>query len=83
MSYKTCRNCRNLMETPYLINNTQVILCSLTKIETGLEDSCVRFIEIKKRPVPPILKPDATGFRGFSETFSGFIKTKEGQVISV
>ena len=82
-----CANCKNVVQTRYLVGNSQVFLCSLMKIEASPESSCDRFIAreiaLYKKPVPPILKPHEKGFRGFSETFSSFIKTKEGQVISV
>lgn len=82
-----CANCKNVVQTRYLVGNSQVFLCSLMKVEASPESSCDRFIAreiaLYKKPVPPILKPYETGFRGFSETFSKFIKTKEGQVISV
>lgn len=82
-----CANCKNIIQTRYLVGGSQVFLCSLMKVEASPESSCDRFIareiELYKKPVPPILKPHETGFRGFSRTYSRFIKTREGQVILV
>ena len=72
MSRNSCKGCEYSQKCE---------LVKMTKEERKRREEIEE--EIKKRPVPPILKPHVTGFRGFSETFSKFIKTKEGQVISV
>ena len=81
-----CINCVNLKHTGEFVLNTPLYTCDIIRGVVDPTSYCKNFQEIIplfKRPVPPILKPHEKGFRGFSETFSKFIKTKEGQVISV
>ena len=82
-----CINCVNLKHTGEFVLNTPLYTCDIIRGVVDPTSCCNNFQEIKiqlfKRSVPPILKPHEKGFRGFSETFSKFIKTKEGQVISV
>ena len=85
-SRKHCINCVNLKHTGEFVFHTPVYTCDIIRGVVDPISCCNYFQEITalyKKPVPPILKPHEKGFRGFSETFSSFIKTKEGQVISV
>ena len=64
---------------------TQVYTCDIVRSVVDPTSYCDNFQEIIplfKKPVPPMLEPHNKGFRGYSETFSYFIKTKSGQVIS-
>ena len=82
-----CANCKNIIQTEYLINNSQVYMCSLMKIEASPESSCDRFlareIEPYKRPIPPMNDPSTAWFRGFNDYGITYIKTEKGEIISI
>lgn len=84
-SSKHCINCLNLKHTGEFVFNTPVYTCDIIRGVVDPTSYCDNFQEIIplfKKPVPPMLEPHNKGFRGYSETFSYFIKTKSGQVIS-
>ena len=84
---KHCINCVNLKHTGRIIFNTAVYKCAIVNGIVDPTSCCDYFqemeIQLFKKPVPPILNPHDEGFRGFSGTYSRFIKTREGQVILV
>ena len=81
-----CINCVNLKHTGEFVLNTPLYTCDIIRGVVDPTSYCKNFQEIIplfKRPVPPILGPHEKGFRGFNESFSRFIKTKEEQIILV
>ena len=84
---KICANCKNIIETEYLINDSQVYMCSLMKTEASLESTCDRFlarkIEPYKRPIPPMNDPSTEWFRGFNDYGITHIKTRKGEIIRI
>lgn len=84
---KCCIKCVNLKHTGTFVFYTAVYKCILINGIVDPTSYCDHFQEMKielfKKHVLPIGKPYEEGFRGFSEPFSGYIKTEERQVISL